>query len=364
MVNFNEFKDILAESANIENILKECEDFENSNEFKTINEADSQDDLSKNLVGTVKVKMLQKKLTKAQTAKELEKINYAKITKHMNGGKEEEVAKKKHEAIDAAIDKKETAFKQSMDAIGTTDYLKQVVAKAKAEATEKSLQTVMSKVADDDREAYKDKLADAKEAAGRNEEGIAKWNDDHKDDIDTYNRLQKAAKEEIEKLQDEMDDMAAQHKDDENWDADTDKEYQKKAKRRDEIADAMNAGIEELKKLNLGGGSDDTQKANAEKEKADKEKAEKKEKIDNKISGEDGNGRKSGDFAKQQLEKKKKELEELKKDPETNKEKIKQVEDKIAKLEQAIGESEKYTDEEFTALVESIVNDIDQILNS
>ena len=155
-------------------------------------------------------------------------------------------------------------------------------------------------------------------------------------------------------------------------------EEEKKKKEEEEAKEKERKEQEELGKINKGkegdpkngetnsgNGSDNGSGKGKDEPKEPKKEDEPKEPKKEGETGEDKLAKKEkGNVAKQQIEKNKKQLEELKKDPEANKEKIEKLEAKIKQLEDAVKESEKYTADEFNAIVESLINDMDQILNS
>lgn len=154
-------------------------------------------------------------------------------------------------------------------------------------------------------------------------------------------------------------------------------EEEKKKKEEEEAKEKERKEQEELAKLNKGkegdpkngetnsgNGSDNGSGKGKDEPKEPKKEGETEPKPKDE-TGEDKLAKKEkGSVAKQQIEKNKKQLEELKKDPEANKEKIEKLEAKIKQLEDAVKESEKYTVDEFNTIVESLINDMDQILNS
>lgn len=208
MLNFNNFKEMIIESARNENeinsILEELNEYVDSEEFQSIKEADGTSDIGTNIVGKLKIEATKGKLEKAYKATELENINYAKIKKHAHGNQEDTVAKAKHDAIINSIKKKEDAITKKIDAIATTTYLKDVAASVKADATEDALQSIIQKVDDDDKERYKDKLDKTKETASRHEDGISKWEDDNKDEVKEMKDLIAAANKVVKNKEAEM----------------------------------------------------------------------------------------------------------------------------------------------------------------
>ncbi len=253
MLNFNDFKEMIIESACNENeinsILEELNEYVDSEEFQSIKEADGTSDIGTNIVGKLKIEATKGKLEKAYKATELENINYAKIKKHAHGDKDETVAKAKHDAILSSIKKKEDAITKKIDSVATTTYLKDVAASVKADATEDALQSIIAKVDADDKEKYKDKLDKAKETASRHEDDISKWEDDNKDEVQEMKELVAAAKTALKNKKTEMENAIKQAKDNGKSEDEIQEISDKYDEEIKEITDAIsNADKDELKK--------------------------------------------------------------------------------------------------------------------
>lgn len=355
MYNFEDFKTVKIAESHIEQFTDELIEKLSGSELDTpVSEASLGDKLKTALsFKGPKLKKALKSYQKDLVDQALNDLDYEKRKEASDGKgdpKATERLKVAHKTKNDQLQARAQADVEKISDIANGNKAAEAVAKSgKIEARMKATQIAYKHADDQEKDALKLKLD--------------KLSKEKQETLADINKYASSADDEAAEAQKKKEEEEKKKKEEE--------EAKAKEKKEQEELDKLNKGKEgDPKKgeTNSGNGSDNGSDNGSGKGKAEPKEPKKEDKTEPKPKDETGEDKlakkEKGSVAKQQIEKNKKQLEELKKDPEANKEKIEKLEAKIKQLEDALKESEKYTADEFNSIVESLINDMDQILNS